>query len=103
MLLCLGDRGVGAAVLAEAMTAGVKRRFEDRLQDLEHRLLPHDVPGDLHYSEGLQLHIRQGQADCSGLAPMAALSTKCQLGSSVRGMATFDFSIVQRHDFECHG
>jgi hypothetical protein len=38
MLLCLGDRGVGAAVRAEAMTAGMKRRFEDRLQDLEDRL-----------------------------------------------------------------
>jgi hypothetical protein len=39
MLLCLGDRGVGSAVRAEAMTARVERRFEDRLQDLEHRLL----------------------------------------------------------------
>src|SRR6516164_1906886 len=37
MLLCLGDRSVGAAVRAEAMTAGMKRRFEDRLQDLEKR------------------------------------------------------------------
>ena len=44
MLLCLGDRGVGAAVQAEAMTAGVKRRFEDRLQDLENRLLNHPIP-----------------------------------------------------------
>jgi hypothetical protein len=43
VLLCLGDRGVGAAVRAEAMTAGMKRRFEDRLQDLEHRLLNHPI------------------------------------------------------------
>ena len=43
MLLCLGDRGVGAAVRAEAMTAGMKRRFEDRLQDLENRLLNHPI------------------------------------------------------------
>jgi len=34
---------VGAAVRAEAMTAGMKRRFEDRLQDLEHRLLNHPI------------------------------------------------------------
>ena len=43
MLLCLGDRGVGAVVRAEAMTAGMKRRFEDRLQDLENSLLNHPI------------------------------------------------------------
>jgi hypothetical protein len=39
MLLCLGDSGVGAAMRAEAMTAGVEGRFKDRLQGLEHGLL----------------------------------------------------------------
>ena len=35
VLLCLGDRGVGAAMRAEAMTAGVEGRFEDRLQNFQ--------------------------------------------------------------------
>jgi hypothetical protein len=43
MLLCLGNRGVGAAMRAEAMTAGVEGRLEDRLQDLEHGLLNHPI------------------------------------------------------------
>src|SRR6202034_1594790 len=40
---CFGDRGVSATVRAESVTAVVKGRFEDRLQDLEDRLLNRPV------------------------------------------------------------
>ena len=41
---CFGNGGVSAAIGAEPVTAGVKGRLEDRLQDLEHRLLNHPDP-----------------------------------------------------------
>jgi hypothetical protein len=40
---CFGDGGVSPALRAEAVTAGMEGRLEDRLQDLEHRLLNHPV------------------------------------------------------------
>ena len=40
---CFGDGGVSPALQAEAVTAGMEGRLEDRLQDLEHRLLNHPV------------------------------------------------------------
>ena len=40
---CFGDGGVSPALWAEPVTAGVEGRLEDRLQDLEHRLLNHPV------------------------------------------------------------
>jgi hypothetical protein len=62
MLLCLGDSGVGAAMRAEAMTAGVEGRFKDRLQDLEHGLLNypvHHVDGDLQTLRPAQLSLHR--------------------------------------------
>src|SRR5271167_1504787 len=38
-----GDGGMSAALGAEPVTAGVEGRLEDRLQDLEHRLLNHPI------------------------------------------------------------
>ena len=40
---CFGDGGMSAAIGAEPVTAGVKGRLEDRLQNLEHGLLNHPV------------------------------------------------------------
>jgi hypothetical protein len=40
---CFSNGGVGTAVGAEPVTAGVEGRFEDRLQYLEDRLLNHPV------------------------------------------------------------
>src|SRR4030088_1882661 len=40
---CFGDGGVSPALWAKPVTAGVKAWFEDRLQDLKHRLLNHPV------------------------------------------------------------
>ena len=40
---CFSDGGVSPALWAEPVTAGMKGRFEDRLQDLERRLLNHPV------------------------------------------------------------
>jgi hypothetical protein len=41
--LCFGDGSMSAAFGAESVTATVKGRFEDRLHDLEQRLLNHPV------------------------------------------------------------
>ena len=38
---CFGDGGVSPALWAEPVTAGMEGRLEDRLQNLEHRLLNH--------------------------------------------------------------
>ena len=40
---CFGDGGTSAASGAESVTAGVKGRLEDRLHDLEQRLLNHPI------------------------------------------------------------
>ena len=40
---CFGDGGMSAAFGAEPVTAGVKGWLEDRLHDLEQRLLNHPV------------------------------------------------------------
>src|SRR5271170_354254 len=83
---CFGDGGMSAALGAEAVTAGVEGRLEDRLQDLEHRLLNHPIH-DVRDAEPSLSAPWLWQPDAADFAgPVASLlQVSAQTGDQRRG------------------
>src|SRR5277367_4342560 len=83
---CFSDGGMSAALGAEAVTAGVEGRLEDRLQDLEHRLLNHPIH-DVRDAEPSLSAPWLWQPDAADFAgPVASLlQVSAQTGDQRRG------------------